>query len=477
MSVARPGAEWGIPVPGDPKQLVYVWFDALINYLAATGWPENNERFKDLWPADCHLMGKEIYVRFHATLWPAMLMALDLPLPKQVYAHGWWVDAEGRKGGKRTGGLPHPTEFAQSLAALTGADIDISVDSLRYLMIREMVFHGDSEYSLDSFHHRYNTDLANDLGNLCNRSVNMLVKYFDGVIPAPVRVEEEIAARAETSRIEVEAALNEFRFNNALESAWRIVSRMNRYIEERTPWKQAKNGEIDELGVTLYSCLEAIRYAATLLAPIMPHAARVVLHAIGADDSASLQWPAPNSFGQLKSGATVPAPVPIFPRIQDPVADASNDVKAADSKKGKKPAQTKQEKPKVSETTVSAQTDTGVSVAEAPTEEPKYISIDDFMKVELRVGNITAAEKVPNADKLLKLSVTVGEESRTILSGIAEMYQPEELVGRQVVVVVNLAPRKMRGIESAGMLLAADVDGQAILVQPETIVPSGARVR
>jgi methionyl-tRNA synthetase len=470
MSVARPGGEWGIPVPDDPTQVIYVWFDALINYLAATGWPEDQTRYEELWPADIHLMGKEIYVRFHATLWPAMLMALGLPLPKQVYAHGWWVDAEGKKGGKRTGGLPHPTEFSQEIADLTGASFDIAADSLRYLMLREMVFHGDSEFLYENFLKRYNSDLANDLGNLCNRSVNMMVRYFDGVIPQPPRVEEEIAALAREVTTDFENALSDFRFNSALEAAWRLVGRMNRYIEERTPWKQAKAGETEELAVTLYTCLEAVRVVTTLVAPVMPYAAEALWKQLGMDTTIeTARWQEAGEWGLLPAGTRVPAPEPLFPRIQDTSSSEANAVPDTKAKKT-------QEKKQVTDQTPEAPA-ADAPAPEAQSEAPSYITIDDFMKIELRVANILAAEAVPNATKLLKLTVDLGTEQRTVLAGIAEMYQPEELVGRQVVVVANLQPRKMRGIESQGMLLAADVEGQAILLSPETQVPLGSRVR
>jgi methionyl-tRNA synthetase len=474
MSVARPSSGWGIPVRDDPSQSVYVWFDALINYLAATGWPHDEARYRQLWPADLHMVGKEIFVRFHATLWPAMLIALGLPLPAQVYAHGWWVDMEGKKAGKRTGGLPHPTEFTQELAVASGASFDISTDALRYLLLREMVFHGDSEYSRESFLRRYNTDLANDLGNLCNRSVNMLVKYFDGVVPETGRNEEEIVALVRDVVSDYDAAVRDFRFNVALEAAWRLVGRMNRYIEERLPWKQAKAGETGELGVTLYSCLEAVRIVAVLVSPAMPTAADALWRQLGVTGTiGGVGWDEATRWGGLTAGTRVLAPEPIFPRIQEAVRTESP-AAAPTAVQTSAPAQ--KEEHAVSGATAGQDVPSNPSEAPAA-EEPSYITIDDFLKVELRVANIVAAEPVPNATKLLKLTVEIGGEERTILAGIAEMYQPDELVGRQVAVVANLQPRKMRGIESQGMLLAADVEGQAILLQPETKVPSGSRVR
>ncbi|MCX6360630.1 MAG: methionine--tRNA ligase [Armatimonadetes bacterium] len=457
-SVTRGNNGWGIPVPDEPDKVVYVWFDALINYLAATGWPTDMERYEQLWPADAHLMAKEIFVRFHATMWPAMLMALGLPLPKQVYAHGWWVGATGQKEGKRTGGLPHPLALADELAGLTGAEKSVAVDAVRYLLIREMVFHGDSEYSHEGFLKRYNTDLANDIGNLCNRTVTMASRYFEGAAPTPAGVDEEVRAFAAQAAADYAAALDEYRFNGALEAAWRLVARMNRYIEEKTPWALAKRGERGELATVLYTCLEAVRVVACLVAPVMPTASAALFRQIGME-GASATWDDARGWGLLPAAAALPAPAPLFPRIQEAPAAAAQPAAV-------KPAAQPKEKP--------------VTEAPAPApapEGPATITYDDFAKVELRVARVLAAERIPKADKLLKLTVDLGTEQRTILAGIAEMYEPEEVAGKQVVIVANLAPRKMRGIESQGMILAADTEGQAILLQPETEVPAGARVR
>ncbi|HSV75072.1 MAG TPA: methionine--tRNA ligase [Chthonomonadales bacterium] len=453
MSITRANDGWGIPVPDEPDLVIYVWFDALINYLAATGWPDHDEPHRDLWPADAHLMAKEIFVRFHATLWPAMLMALGLPLPRTVYAHGWWVDAEGRKEGKRTGGLPHPSAFTDDLVVLTGASRPLCTDALRYLLLREMVFHGDSEYSREGFLRRYNTDLANDLGNLCNRATSMVDRYFGGAAPEGTP-DAAIGALAARCAGDAAGALTEYRFNAALEAVWQLVGRVNRYIEEEAPWALAKRGDTGRLADVLITCLEAVRVCATLVAPVMPSAADELVARVGAPRGARpWLWDDALAWGAIPAGASLPKPEPLFPRIQ--IASQENNVPSTDP-------------------TTPAPVQTA---AHSPAPAAETITIDDFMKVELRVADVIAAEPVPSATKLLKLTVSLGDEQRTVLAGIAELYEPAELVGRQVVLVANLQPRKMRGIESQGMILAADADGQPILVTLETPVPPGTRVR
>jgi len=459
-SVTRANNGWGIPVPDEPDKVIYVWFDALINYLSATGWPDDEERYRDLWPADVHMMAKEIYVRFHATLWPAMLMALGLPLPRQIYAHGWWVGAGGRKEGKRTGGLPHPLELADEFARRSGASSQLAVDAVRYLLLREMVFHGDSEFSEENFVRRYNADLANDLGNLCNRTVAMVGRYFDGMTPA-VALEPEIGEVAASCVADCEDAVREFRFNAALEAAFKLVSRVNRYIVEKAPWELAKQERRSELACVLATCMEAIRVTSVLLAPAMPTASAALREQIGlGDDAGACRWSEETVWNVRPDERRVQSPRPLFPRIMD------------------EPTEQRAAAPTASKERVMEQT----SPAPAPEaakepEAPAYVSFEEFSKLDLRVATIVEVEKVPNATKLLKLTISLGDETRTILAGIAEMYEPDELKGKQIVVVANLQPRRMRGIESQGMLLAADVNGQAIILQPETEVPAGTKVR
>ncbi len=484
MSITRPYRGWGIQVPGDPANYIYVWFDALINYLAAVGWPDNPD-WQEKWPADLHFMGKEIFVRFHATLWPAMLMALDLPLPKQVYAHGWWT-VQGAKGGKTGASLPHPTRLAQFVAERSGTSPDLAADAVRYLLCREMNYGLDTEFSVENCLRRYNTDLANDLGNLLNRTLNMLVRYCDGVVPAVTVHDPEIAALALQVQEEYAGAFAECRLNVALESAWRLVGRMNKYIDEKAPWALAKAAAAgdetarESLHSVLYACLEVVRIVSILVGPFLPVAADVLRSQIGlVEPVAAARW-ADLAWGGLPAGTRINAPQPVFPRIQELTVDEAT-LYALGSANPPAVPETIKEKPNtVSETTPETVPPSGTPVApaEITAEAAAPITIDDFMKVQLLIGEILAAEPVPNATKLLRLAVQTGEdETRTILSGIAEYYKPEELVGKQVVVVANLLPRKMRGIESQGMLLAADVEGRAVLVHPDAVVPTGSRVR
>ncbi len=496
MSITRGNRGWGIPVPGDESKVIYVWFDALINYLAVTGWP-HDPNWETLWPADLHFMGKEIFVRFHATLWPAMLMALDLPLPKHIYAHGWWT-VQGAKGGKTGASLPHPTRFTQLLADRSGASFDLAADALRYLLCREMNFGPDTEFSVENFLRRFNTDLANDLGNLLNRTINMVERYFGGVVPETQAHDAEIAAFALQEQEEVTRTMAEYRLNLTLEAIWRLVGRMNKYIDEKAPWTLAKAANAgdaasrDALATTLYACLEATRIVSILIGPFMPVAADAIRAQLGLTyPVAEARW-TDLAWGGLPAGTKVGPPQPVFPRIQDVTADdatlfalgSANPQEATPIQDLKETSSAMTEsanptpRPPAPGAPVPPRSGEPIPPGSLAPAEAGPISIDDFMKVELRVAEVLAAEPVPNATKLLRLTVQVGDDdTRTILAGIAEYYQPEQLVGRKVVIVANLQPRKMRGIESQGMLLAADTDGRAILLQPDSDVPSGARVR
>jgi len=480
MSITRTNRGWGIPVPDDASKVIYVWFDALINYLAASGWP-GDPNWENLWPANLHFMGKEIFVRFHATLWPAMLLALDLPLPKQVYAHGWWT-IQGAKGGKTGASLPHPTRLTHLLAERSGASLALAADAQRYLLCREMNFGLDTEFSVENCLRRFNTDLANDLGNLLNRTLNMVNRYFEGALPQTGDHDHEIAALALQVQEEVVRHMADFRLNQALESIGKLVARMNKYIDEKAPWTLAKAGDEasrSALALVLTTCLEAIRIVSILIYPFMPVAADAICFQLGISNSLETARWSDLAWGGLPAGVRIAAPQPLFPRIQDLTVDEPT-LFALGSANPPKETTTKEKIQSVSDTAPAQPAAAGTPVPpDQPIAEPEPpITIDDFMKVQLRVSEILAAEPVPNATKLLRLTVQAGEDdTRTILAGIAEFYKPEELVGRQVVIVANLQPRKMRGIESQGMLLAADVEGRAILLQPDSAVPVGSRVR
>lgn len=439
QSVTRANPGWGIPVPGEPDKVIYVWFDALINYVSATDWPEDTARFRELWPA-VHLMGKEIFVRFHATLWPAMLMSLGLPVPERIFGHGWWTIG-GEKGSKSKGNLPHPVQLAQDLATWSGAELDTAVDALRYLLIREMQFGLDSEFSEESFRKRYNSDLANDLGNLLNRTLNMAWRYSEGKNPQSQGTNIELAELAQQIERAISEEVYQFRLNGVLEQIWRMVSRLNKYLDEQAPWSLYRNGETARAQGVLYDVLEGVRLCALWLAPTMPVATARIWQQLGIDrEPVRARWQEESVWGRLQSGAPLQRPQPLFPRITEEAVTSSTE-------------------------------------KEILMEESSLVTIQDFQRLEIRIAEVKAVEPVPNTSKLLKLTVDIGGEQRTLIAGIAETYTPQEVVGKQIVVLTNLQPATIRGVQSQGMLLAAEVDGKAILLMPEKPVPVGSRVR
>jgi methionyl-tRNA synthetase len=439
QSVTRANPGWGIPVPGEPDKVIYVWFDALINYVSATGWPEDMERYQQLWPA-VHLMGKEIFVRFHATLWPAMLMSIGLPVPERIFGHGWWTIG-GEKGSKSKGNLPHPVQLAKDIAAWSGAGFDIAVDAERYLLIREMQFGLDSEFSEESFRKRYNSDLANDLGNLLNRTLNMVWRYADGRVPEPVERNADLAALAADIEKGIEEEFYRFRLNGVLEQIWRMVSRLNKYLDEQAPWSLFRNGETERAQGVLYDVLEGVRLCALWLAPTMPVATARIWQQLGIDTlPVQASWQAESMWGRLQAGSSVQQPQPLFPRITEEAL------------------------------TLKTQKETEM-------EQSNLITIQDFQRLEIKIAEVKSAEPVPNTSKLLKLTVDIGGEERTLVAGIAETYSPQDVIGRQIVVLTNLQPATIRGVPSQGMLLAAEVDGKAILLTPDKPVPVGSKVR
>jgi methionyl-tRNA synthetase len=446
ICITRTNPGWGIPVPGDEGKVVYVWFDALINYISATGWPDN-ANWQEIWPADVHWMAKEIFTRFHATLWPAMLMAADLPLPEHVVAHGWFTFGEDKMS-KSKGNVIAPLELVAEMEAKTGCKHDIAIDAVRHSLAALLPYEGDTNYTRDEVDKRYNADLANDLGNALNRSLSMAHKFAGGVVPDAV-IEESATEAIAKAKSAYEAAMSHFKVHAAVESAIGLVRFLNKYIDDRAPWALSKNQD-PALAAVLRSMLFCLRAAEGLVRPVMPSAADEIARQLGLTPLAT--WDDIGADGSLPAGTKLGYPEPIFPRIDPKRTPEKTEVEAAPA-----PPKPKQEKAKF--------------------EPPAEIDITDFMKVQLKVARILEAEPVEGSEKLVKLQVLIGEEKRQILAGIRKSYDPLDLVGRQVIVVANLKPAKLMGHESQGMILAADgPGGAAILLQPEQEAPEGTSV-
>jgi methionyl-tRNA synthetase len=449
LSLSRTSFKWGIPFPSDPQHIFYVWFDALANYVTALDYAGAGDLYRRFWPADVHLVGKDI-LRFHAVYWPAFLMSAGLPLPHSVVAHGWWLQ-DAAKMSKSRGNVIEPNALLD----------DFGADAVRYFLMREMAFGQDANYSDEALIDRCNSDLANDLGNLVSRTLKLVESSFAGVVPelAPATARDNrLEASAARAREGMIACFREFDFSGGLARIWELVSAANKYLVDKEPWKLASDpSRREELAGILVETMEALRVTGQLISPVMPEAARALWSRLGLDAD-----PASEKLGEMRwraipAGTRIRRGEGLFPRI---------DKKAYLGRLGAPAIAT------------PAAKSAAITARESSVEEEASIDIEEFRKVRLKVGRVTAAEKVEGAKKLLKLQVDLGSEVRQIISGIADKYTPESLIGKQIVLVANLKPATIRGVESKGMLLAAeDAEGRATIVTFDEPVQVGATVR
>ncbi len=439
LCVSRTSFTWGIPVDFDPGHVIYVWIDALSNYITALGYSvnEKGELYKKYWPADVHVIGKDI-LRFHTIYWPIMLMALGEPLPKKVFGHPWMLFGEEKMSKSRGNVI-----YAQDLVRHFG------VDAVRYYMLHEMPFAQDGTITYEVFISRYNSDLANTLGNLVTRTVAMVNKYFGGIVPAPAEEGEfdaDLRSAALNAMPAIEKKMDSLRVADALDEIWKVVNRANKYIDETTPWILAKNDETKpRLGTVLYNLIEAIRIIASLLSSYMPETSKKILDEIGAEESS---YESVKTFGAYKSGSKVGNADVLFARI--------------DSEK------------KLEELSVEMEQAQKPDIDIAPYKD--YIEFDEWEKLDIRVGKVLECEPVKKSKKLLRFTLEVGNEKRQILSGISQYHKPEELIGKNVVFIANLKPRKMMGLESCGMILSAEHDGKLTALTTINDIQSGAEI-
>jgi methionyl-tRNA synthetase len=480
LSVSRTTFKWGIPVPGDEKHVIYVWLDALANYLTAIGFgsddPKDQAKLERYWPADVHMIGKEI-VRFHCVYWPAFLLAAGIPLPKSIIAHGWLLFEESKMS-KSRGNIVRSETILDTLGA----------DTLRYFLLREIVFGSDGSFSFDALVQRFNADLANGLGNLSSRTLSMITRYFEGEIPYPspgarTAADDAVAELAQQTISDFNVQFEQFQFSRALETAWSLVAVVNKYIVENEPWAVAEKEDQDSrarLATILHTSAEALRIITALVHPVIPESSARIWEQLGLGDITKLDL-RNLAWGQLPLHTKLGTVEAVFPRADKSTVERMQQMeqeRAAQSAVGAVAETVAQSKPTeivpVATAVVASAT---TPVASLPASNT--ITIDDFARVELRVGQVKVAEKVKGADKLLRLEVDLGTEVRQIIAGIAKAYDPEKLIGRKVVIVANLAPRKLRGLESQGMIVAASLGDEGVPVLAGFLedVPNGARLK
>lgn len=508
LSISRSTFKWGIPVPDDPEHVIYVWLDALSNYISAIGFgsPDEKEQkqFEHYWPADVHMIGKEI-VRFHCVYWPAFLMAAGLPLPKSIVAHGWLL-FEQDKMSKSRGNI---------VRAETIIDV-LGVDALRYFLLREVVFGHDGSFSFDALLQRFNSDLANDYGNLASRTLSMIQRYFKGEVPYSAAAasrtpgDEAIKKLATETIAQSGKLFDEFQFSRALECVWGLVGAVNKYIVENEPWAVAEKTDEESrgrLGTILYTAAEALRIVTALLHPVIPDSSSRIWQQLALGDIEKCRLDQ-LTWGQLQLGTKLGTVEPVFPRGDKSLIERMQAIELENRAEKKPPAAAQPPAPTAMEKAAGMNNeppaDAGAhpeqpatqsvvgpsSAAPAPTGATQppptpakpaadaKITIDDFAKIEMRVGTVKTAEKVKGADRLLRIEVDIGTEIRQVVAGIAEAYAPEQLIGRKVAIVANLAPRKLRGLESNGMILAASVEGgKPVVATFAEDVPDGAKLK